>query len=90
MDNNSLDGPKGLPILGNVREFSGSNRMQHLQAWKKTYGDTVHLKMLGRDTYLITNPEDVYTMLVKNADKLHKSPIFKHELRHVLGQGLLF
>lgn len=89
MENKTIDGPKGLPILGNVREFSGSSRMQHLQAWKKTYGDTVHLKMLGRDTYLITNPDDVYTMLVKNASKLHKSPLFKKALDPILGQGLL-
>ena len=89
MDNQSPVGPKGLPILGNLREFSGKDRLHHLKAWKETYGDTVYFKILSRDSYLLTNPDDVYRVLVKDAKKVHKSPLLKRGLTRVLGNGLL-
>jgi cytochrome P450 len=82
-------GPKGLPIIGNLREFSGDDRLENLKDWKATYGDTVRLKLLNRTAYLLTSPDDVYKVLVKESKKIHKSPVFKRGLTRVLGEGLL-
>lgn len=89
MDNQKPAGPKGLPIIGSLREFSGKDRLHHMEAWKETYGDIVYFKIINRDAYLLTNPDDVYRVLVKDAKKVHKSPLLKRGLTRVLGNGLL-
>jgi cytochrome P450 len=89
MKNSKPTGSKGLPIIGNLREFAGTNRLHHLKEWKETYGDRIHIKLLGRDAYILTNPDDVYHVLVRNAKKVHKSPLLKRGLTSVLGTGLL-
>lgn len=89
MENTTPPGPKGLPIIGNLREFAGKDRLRHLTSWKETFGDTVYFKILSRDAYLLTAPDDVYKVLVKEAKKVNKSPLLKRGLTRVLGNGLL-
>ncbi len=89
MANTTPPGPKGLPIINNLREFAGKDRIHHLTTWKETYGDTVYFKILSRDAYLLTAPDDVYKVLVKEAKKVNKSPLLKRGLTRVLGNGLL-
>ena len=89
MDNQQPSGPKGLPIIGNLREFAGKDRIQNLQTWQEHYGNTIKIKLLGRTAYILTNPDDVYRVLVKEADKVHKSPLLKRGLERALGEGLL-
>ena len=69
MEKQTPTGPKGLPIIGNLREFSGKDRLNHLISWKETYGDIVYFKIINRDSYLLTAPDDVYRVLVKEAKK---------------------
>jgi len=85
----SLNGPKGLPFIGNLRDFAGEERIHNLTRWKAEYGDTIPLKLVNQQAYVLTNPEDVYQLLVKSAHKVHKSPIFKRVLTRAIGEGLL-
>lgn len=89
MEHKTIEGPKGLPILGNLRDFSSDDRINQLEAWREEYGDIIHLKLLGRDAYMLTNPDDVYRVLVKDAKKLHKSPLVKRGLERAIGEGIL-
>ena len=68
MENKTPPGPKGLPIVGSLREFSGKDRLEHLTAWKETYGDTVYFKILNRNAYLLTAPDDVYKVISINGN----------------------
>ncbi len=89
MQNQVIDGPKGLPIIGNLRAFSGSDRIQNMLDWKAKYGDTIKIQLVNQPAYIITNPEDVYEIMVKSAHKVHKSPILKKWLTRAIGEGLL-
>jgi len=89
MENPTVTGPKGLPFIGNLNDFAGDNRIANLRQWQEEYGDTIQLNLLTRTAYVLTNPDDIYEVLVKSAHKLHKSPIFKRNLRRALGEGLL-
>ncbi len=89
MTHPDISGPKGLPFVGNLREFAGADRIGNMMRWKAEYGETIHIKLVNRDAYILTNPADIYEVLVKSAHKVHKSPILKKGLTRALGEGLL-
>lgn len=89
MTHSEINGPKGLPFVGNLRDFAGPDRIQNMQDWKAEYGETIKLKLVNRTAYILTNPADIYEVMVKSANKVHKSPILKKGLKRALGDGLL-
>lgn len=89
MAQQQVAGPRGLPIIGNLRQFASPDRIHQLLDWQATYGETIRLKLFNRDAYVLTNPDDVYQILVKNANKVEKSPRIRHTLRSAVGDGLI-
>jgi len=78
----------GHPILGNLtayrRDPLGFGR--HVAA---RYGDVVDLRVFNRHIFFLAHPEHIHQVLVRDADKFHKSPVYRIFLGRALGEGLL-
>src|SRR4051812_31947509 len=81
-------GPKGLPVLGNIRQMM-QDRIGFLTSNLQKYGDIVYFKIGPRRIYQFNNPEHVQYVLVKHADQFHKTPALKKASQDSIGQGLL-
>src|SRR5258708_4863791 len=55
----------------------------------RTYGDIVHERFAHRHAYLITGPDAIRQVLVEEADKFQKAPVYRKLLSRFLGNGLL-
>jgi cytochrome P450 len=84
----SPPGPKPSPFWGNLREYQ-KDSLGALTEWAHTYGDVVKLRFGPLDMFLLNDPDDIQQVLVKDADKFHKSPIYKNILSRFLGNGLV-
>ncbi|MEP7287007.1 MAG: cytochrome P450 [Chloroflexota bacterium] len=84
----SVPGPKAHPILGNVGQYR-EDTLGFERLLAKEYGDIVHIRFLDRNAYLIFHPDDIRKVLVEEADKYMKAPIYQILLSRFLGNGLL-
>ena len=80
-------GPKGRPVVGNMVGYA-RDPLGFLTRCSREYGDVVTLRFPGTLAYLITNPDDVEQILVKNNRNFIKDKYTREELS-VLGNGLL-
>jgi cytochrome P450 len=76
------------PILGQIPGYR-KDTLSYEKHLARTYGDVVDIRWFNRHGYLISNPEDVRKVLVDEADKFDKAPIYKQLLNYFLGNGLL-
>ena len=53
------------------------------------YGDVVDLRIFNRRLFFLAHPEFVHQVLVRDAEKFHKSPVYHIFLGRALGEGLL-
>ena len=81
-------GPAGYPLVGNLPQIQ-SNRLKLLVDNRDRFGDMVYMRMANRDLYQLNHPEYIQYVLVKGAEKFHKSPMLKRITGPLLGQGLL-
>jgi cytochrome P450 len=80
-------GPKGRPVFGNMLGYA-RDPLGFLTLCSREYGDVVRLRFPGTLAYLITHPDDVEQVLVKNNRNFIKDKYTREELS-VLGNGLL-
>ena len=80
-------GPKGRPVLGNMLGYA-RDPLGFLTRCSREYGDVVRLRFPGTLAYLITHPDDVEQVLVKNNRNFIKDNTPARQLS-VLGNGLL-
>ena len=66
----------------------GRSPLEFLTETARTHGPIVKLSLAGKPFYLVTGPEDVERVLVKDA-KRYKKDYFIEKLGDVLGKGLL-
>ena len=78
----------GAPIVGNLFEYR-SNPLTFMERMRREMGDTVLVTLMGMPLYLVFHPDAVGEVLVKQADKFHKSEVYKTNLADYLGNGLL-
>ncbi|ELZ89728.1 cytochrome P450 [Haloferax sulfurifontis] len=81
-------GPKGLPLFGASRQYA-RDPFTFLTAVADAYGDVVHFDLGPLDTYMLTNPADVETVLVSEASKFRKPQFQDRAIGDLLGDGLL-
>lgn len=81
-------GPKGLPLLGNIRNLR-RDRLDFIITNRDTYGDIVFYRIGPRRVYQLNNPEYVQYVLVKHPEIFHKSSSLKRATKQAIGQGLL-
>jgi cytochrome P450 len=81
-------GPKGLPILGNLLDFS-RDVLRYYGEWSRQYGDIVALRLGSWPAVLLNHPDYVEYVLVENHRNFVKFPLFFRHVRAIFGQGLL-
>ena len=80
-------GPKGRPLVGNLLAYS-RDPLGFLTRCAREYGDVVRLGFPGPPAYLISHPEGVESVLVKNNKNFVRDRYTRAELS-LLGNGLL-
>jgi cytochrome P450 len=83
----SNEGPPGIYGVRNTLRFA-SNTLGWLRAVADEYGDLVSTKVLGRPWFILSHPDDIERILVKDA-RIMKREDGVEIIRRVLGQGLL-
>lgn len=81
-------GPSDPLNIASLLDFR-RNRKDFFMRCHEQYGDIAHTKFLNRDVYMLYDAEDIHNVIVRQASKLHKSPIAKQNLGRLLGNGLL-
>ncbi len=84
---NHPPGPKGLPVVGNLFAYS-RDPLGFLSRCSREYGDVVRLGFPGPPAYLISHPDGVEHVLVKNNKNFVRDRYTRAELA-ILGDGLL-
>lgn len=79
--------PKSLPFIGHLAGFA-RDPLAYLQALAKSHGPVVLLRLIGRNFYFVSGPEEAGHVLVRDA-KRYKKDFFMDQLAEVLGRGLL-
>lgn len=81
-------GPKGLPVIGNLRRMQKLGTLKFYEDVWKDYGDASCVDMGPMSIYQFVRPEHIQYILVKGKDKYIKG--FSHDkLRIPLGYGIL-
>ena len=80
-------GPPGYFGLRNVARFA-TDSLTLLRESADRYGDVVRLLVLGKPWYLISHPDDIDAMLIKNARAMGRDE-YVDVLQRTLGLGLL-
>ncbi|GAB4423398.1 MAG: cytochrome P450 [Turneriella sp.] len=82
-----IPGPPGLPVLGNVFDVGG-NILAYLQK-VASYGDVAELTFFNRRIVLISHPDYIQQVLIRDNDQFEKDAGTKLLAKYVLGKGLL-
>ncbi|QRG68483.1 cytochrome P450 [Brevibacillus choshinensis] len=86
--NETITGPKGLPITGNLLAFR-RNPLEFIQSSAKTHGDVALLRFgPKRNVYLLTNPDQIKEVLVTKQGHFRKGKGLQ-VARAVVGDGIL-
>ena len=80
--------PPGNLIVGHLNSYR-ADPMGYERHVARTYGDIVHMRWVNRHAYFISHPDFVRQVLVDEADKFYKAPIYRTLLSYFLGNGLL-
>lgn len=76
-------------LEGNSLPRFRSDPLNFLLEISQRYGDLIHMRFGPRHIYLVNSPDLVREVLVEQAEKFHKTPLFKNNARHIIGEGLL-
>ena len=80
--------PPGNYFLGHLPEYARDS-LGYETRIAREYGDVVHMRWVNKHAYFISHPDDVQQVLVTQADKFYKAPIYRELLSYFLGNGLL-
>jgi cytochrome P450 len=81
-------GPKGRFLVGNALDFSRGDWLEFFVRCAREHGDVVFFRFLNVPMCLLTHPDDIEDVLVKNSSNFVKSRNY-HALKPILGKGLL-
>jgi cytochrome P450 len=80
-------GPRGEPLFGSSRKYA-ADPFRFLSALERAYGDVSRFQLGTLETYVVTAPEAIETVLM-DADTYHKPSFQNDALGDLLGNGLL-
>jgi cytochrome P450 len=81
-------GPRELPLIGSTLNFQ-KDPIAFLQNVADEHGTVAKFRVLSDSWYLLTDPEDVYEVLVKQAASFHKPRVNKKLFKDFMGNGLV-
>src|SRR5689334_5313841 len=81
-------GPKGVPLLGNALAF-GRDPLCFLTECARRYGDVAAFRIGRWPALLVSNPDDIEYVLIKNHRGFAKNRHFWRHVRAIFGTGLL-
>jgi cytochrome P450 len=81
-------GPPGGLILGNLPAFA-ADILGFLTRCTREYGDTVYLRLPGRDVFVLNRPADIETVLLTQRTNFIKHTFFWRHVTAIFGNGLL-
>lgn len=79
--------PGARPVFGHLFSFR-RDPVGFLMSAQKTYGDFVHMRLAGKDVYLLSSPDLIQEVLVARAKEFKKSRALQLA-KDLLGDGLL-
>ena len=80
-------GPRPDPVVGNLLAFR-RDPLQFFTACAQEYGEVAHFRILNAHAYLLSNPDHIESVLVRNSANFIKGRVFRSN-RLLLGDGLL-
>jgi cytochrome P450 len=80
-------GPKGHLLLGALPEIR-RDELDFLSYCVREYGDVCYVRVVNIPAYIISNPQDIETVLITKNSNFIKS-VYLRESRALFGQGLL-
>ncbi len=80
-------GPKGHLLVGSLPEIQ-RDELDFLVQQVREHGDIVHIRVVNHDSYVLSHPNDIETVLVTKSNNFMKS-VFLRESRALFGDGLL-
>ncbi len=82
-----IPGPRGLPVLGSIRDIQRDNIQTFMDAWRE-YGDIVHFR--GPLTIdLLVHPDYVQRVLRDNYANYPRPTFVADKLKSIVGEGLV-
>jgi cytochrome P450 len=81
-------GPRALPLVGNTHQWARDPNGFREQCAKE-YGPVVNFEMLGWDTYMVTDPDEIERILVEESERFPKHDDSNSELKQIVGDGLI-
>lgn len=81
-------GPRPLPVVGNIPHLLGKDRIATFTSLWRDYGDITYLKLGPRHGFVLSSPDHLHHVLVKNQKNYVKGRGY-NGLRLLLGQGLI-
>src|SRR3954451_19382657 len=82
------DGPKGVPLLGNLVDL-GRDPLGFYTECANRYGDIVSMRLGAWPSLLLSNPDDIEQVLVKQPQAFVKNSFFWRHVTALFGRGLL-
>ncbi|MCX7633161.1 MAG: cytochrome P450 [Turneriella sp.] len=83
----TIPGPPGLPFLGNI--FNADHNFPEFLRQVARYGDVAQFSVLGRRVILISHPDWIQQILIRDNELFEKDSGSKMLARYILGKGLL-
>ncbi|KAF5309392.1 hypothetical protein D9619_012297 [Psilocybe cf. subviscida] len=70
-----IPGPKGLPIIGNAHQMPSYRPWLVFSAWKKLYGNIIHLNVLGKPIIVVNSAKIAQDLMDKRSSIYSDRPI---------------
>jgi cytochrome P450 len=82
-----IPGPRGLPLLGSIRDIQRDNIQTFMDAWRE-YGDIVHFRGPLKINLLV-HPDYVQRVLRDNYKNYPRPKFVADKLKSIVGEGLV-
>ncbi|KAJ7806150.1 cytochrome P450 [Mycena olivaceomarginata] len=87
---NSIPGPPGLPIVGNLFQVPRSHPWITFAEWKRAYGDIILVKMFSRNLIIVNSTQIAIELFEKRSSVYSERPLRSMAQLCGFGKALLF